>query len=125
MPSLSDGPYNLTPLGANQLFDAGSIIRSRYVSAPDNGSEITTAAIINGISVNAIDNSQLYILSTDDEYISSSALAFMQGLYPPRNAVVIDLESILGNSSLEQYPLNGYQYPNVGTVSSLDFNYIW
>jgi hypothetical protein len=120
---LSNGLLNLTPLGANQLFEAGSIIRNRYISALANDSEITSSAPILGISVNSIDNSQLYILSTDDEYISSSALAFMQGLYPP--ATVIDEESILGNSSVDQYPLNGYQYPNLGTVSTLDLNYVW
>jgi hypothetical protein len=120
---LSNGPLNLTPLGANQLLGAGSIIRSRYISAIGNDSEITTPAPILGISVNSIDNSQLYILSTDDEYISSSALAFMQGLYPP--ATVIDQESILGNGTVDQYPLNGYQYPNLGTVSTLDLNYVW
>lgn len=125
IPSLTSGPYNLTPLGANQLLDAGSLIRSRYISAPSNGSQLTTAEPINGISVNDIDNSQLYSLSTDDEFISSSAMAFFQGLYPPRGIPVFDNESTLSNGSVDSFPLDGYQYPNIGTVSSLDFNYIW
>lgn len=24
-----------------------------------------------------------------------------------------------------RFPLNGYQYPNIGTVSLYDFNYVW
>jgi hypothetical protein len=31
----------------------------------------------------------------------------------------------MSDSTLEQYPLGGYQYPNVQSVSSLDFNYVW
>lgn len=30
-----------------------------------------------------IDNNQMYVLGTDDNYVSASAMAFMQGLYPP------------------------------------------
>ncbi|KAF4633022.1 hypothetical protein G7Y89_g5097 [Cudoniella acicularis] len=125
IPSLHDGPYNLTPLGANQLLNAGQVIRDRYISAPVNGSEITIAMPINGLSSDEIDNSQMEVLSTNDEYISGSALAFMQGLYPPRNTIVLDEESELGNGTLEQFPLNGYQYPNIETLSTVDYNYIW
>jgi hypothetical protein len=78
-PTLNNGPYNLSPLGASQLYLAGQAIRERYISPPNNGSVITDPAPINGISKDAIDNSQLDILSTDDEFISASGLAFMQG----------------------------------------------
>lgn len=126
-PSLTNpyGPYNLSPLGANQLLAAGSLIRSRNIAPPANGSQLTAAAVISGLSVNAIDNSQLNALSTDDEYSSSSAVAFFQGLYPPRGYPIIDPQDTLANGSIEGFPLDGYQYPNIGTVSSLDFNYIW
>lgn len=124
-PALFPGPYDLTPLGANQLFQAGELIRDRYISTPANGSNVTEAANINGISVNAIDNSQLLVLSTDDTWVSASAMAFMQALYPPRDTLVVDLESMLGNTTLEQYPLDGYQYPNIETLSVLDFNRLW
>ena len=77
-PEFNNGPYNLSPLGASQLYLAGQAVRERYVSPPDNASLIT-AAPINGISEYAIDNAQLEILSTDDEFISTSGLAFMQG----------------------------------------------
>jgi hypothetical protein len=123
-PAITNGPYNLSPLGANQLLLAGSLVRSRYVDPPSVESPLYTSAPVEGISVQAIDNAQLYVLSTEDEFISGSALAFMQGLYPPR-ALVIDAEAILSNSTVEVHPLNGYQYPNINTVGDLDFNYIW
>jgi hypothetical protein len=64
-------------------------------------------------------------MATDDPWISASAMAFMQALYPPQNAIVLNLESMLANSSLAEYPLNGYQYPNIETLSLLDFNHVW
>jgi hypothetical protein len=127
IPYLNRGPYNLTPLGANQLLEAGSVVRDRYLSPPVNGSQLTEGFPINGLNVNDIENTQLYIASQNDEYVSSSAMAFMQGLYPPRSSgtLTVDEESIMGNGSLIQYPLSGYQYPNIETLGSLDFNSIW
>ncbi|TVY83049.1 hypothetical protein LSUE1_G004570, partial [Lachnellula suecica] len=125
IPVLHDGPYNLTPLGANQLLLAGQTLRDRYLSASPNNTEITLSFPINGLSVNAIDNSQMDVSGMTDEYVTASALAFMQGLYPPRDAVIVDGESIMGNGSLEQFPLDGYQYPNIASMSALDYNYIW
>ncbi len=124
-PSLTNGPYNLSPLGANQMLQAGSFLRNRNINPPANGSELSAPAPINGISVQSIDNSQLYVLSTDDEFISGSALAFMQGLYPPTGYPIIDEQDILANGTNLGFPLDGYQYPNVGTVSEYDYNYIW
>lgn len=126
IPFFHQSPYNLTPLGANQLLQAGEAVRSRYISSPGNGSQAAEAPI-NGISMNKIENTQLDILSTSDEYVSASALAFMQGLYPPRSTsnAVVDEESLMGSGSLLQFPLSGYQYPNLATLSDLDFNYIW
>jgi len=124
-PALFPGPYDLTPLGANQVYESGQTLRHRYISGPSNGTSLTTPSPIHDISLNAIDNSQMTILATDDAWVSASALAFMQAFYPPRNNIVIDLESMLGNSSLALYPLDGYQYPNIETLSTLDFNRIW
>jgi hypothetical protein len=128
IPYLSKGPYNLTPLGATQLQSAGSVFRDRYLSPPVNGSQLTIGTPINGLNVNDIENTQLYIASLNDEHISASAMAFMQGVYPPRGesgSLSMDEESLLGNSSLVQFPLNGYQYPNIETLGSLDYNSIW
>jgi len=124
-PALAYNGYHLSPLGANQLLGAGSVVRDRYVSPPLNETDLTEAAPINGLSVSSIQNTQLDIMSTDDEYVVASAMAFMQGLYPPLQEFILDAETLLSNSSYVQYPLDGYQYPNVETVNSLDFNYIW
>jgi hypothetical protein len=127
-PFLSRGSHHLTPLGATQLHDAGSAIRSRYVSKPENSSSITEFMPIKGISRDTIQNSQLDVLALDDEYQAASALAFMQGLYPPRRLElpIEDEENTYApGDSLIQYPLDGYQYPNIETVSELDLSYIW
>lgn len=99
VPDLYPAPYYLTPHGANQLVNAGQTVRETYISPPKNGS---ASAIINGISPNAIDNSQLYILGTDDIVISQSMQAFMQGLYPPRAGTTFDQYDEMSDSSLEQ-----------------------
>ncbi len=53
--------------------------------------------MVSGMSTGAIDNSQIYILSTDDSFLSASALACLQGMYPP--FFEIDDESVLANGS--------------------------
>jgi hypothetical protein len=123
VPFLEEGPYDLTPLGANQMLQSGQLVRSRYIDPPSNGSQLTLGMPINGIYPIALDNTQFSILSTDDQYISTSAMAFMQGLYPP--AFILDAESEMGNGTVEQYPLGGYKYPNVQTFGTNDYNYIW
>jgi len=127
IPVLHDGPYNLTPLGANQLLSAGQTIRNRYVAAASNSSQITVSLPINGLNSSVLINSQMEVMGMTDEYVTASALAFMQGLYPPRALVapVINSQTKLSNGSWQQAPLNGYQYPNIESMSSLDFNYIW
>ncbi|KAI1488925.1 histidine phosphatase superfamily [Biscogniauxia mediterranea] len=72
---------------------------------------------------NAIDNSQLSIYSTTDDVVTGSALAFLQGLYPP--VAGSSNASTLANGTTIEYPLSGYQYPNVQTLSGLDPNSIW
>jgi hypothetical protein len=122
-PDIADAFPNLTPLGAQQAVSAGSAIRTRYIQGP--GNNVTNSYPIPGISANQIDNTQLYLLSADDDYIAGAAQAFMQGLYPPLGVTYINEEAILANGSLVQYPLGGYQYPTIDTISPLDFNYVW
>jgi hypothetical protein len=117
------GSYDLTPWGAHTLGDAGSAIRDRYLHPPTNTTE--TYAPIYGLSTDDIDNTQLTITSTDDEFVTASALSFMAALYPPMHYLVWGQEYHLSNGTYIEYPLDGYQYPNIETVSYLDFNYIW
>lgn len=79
-PMITDTTYNLSPLGALQLQSAGSLVRDRYISGNNSGA--TVSLPITGLSQNTIDNRQLNIVSTTDEYVSAGATAFMQGLYP-------------------------------------------
>lgn len=122
-PEIADAFPYLTPLGAQQALAAGSAIRTRYIEGP--GTNATNSYPIPGLSVNIVDNTQLYLLARDDDYIAGSAQAFMQGVYPPLGPAYVDEESILSNGTLIQYPLGGYQYPTIHAISPLDFNYVW
>jgi hypothetical protein len=123
-PNIADAFPNLTPLGAQQAVSAGSAIRTRYL-LEGPGDNVTPSYPISGISTDKIVNTQLYLLAADDDYIAASAQAFMQGLYPPVGDPIVNQEAILANGSLIQYPLGGYQYATIDTISPLDFNYVW
>jgi hypothetical protein len=120
----------LTPAGAQQLWSQGSAFRSRYLSGgfvlSENETRVTNRAPINDIERNAIDNWQLSILSNTDDYVTQGALAFMQGLYPPLKSAFPDNVGGLNISlwaptgAFVDYPMNGYQYPAIETLSVLE-----
>ncbi|OIW27189.1 phosphoglycerate mutase-like protein, partial [Coniochaeta ligniaria NRRL 30616] len=124
---------SLTPVGAQQMFAQGSMFRARYIvdgNYTDEESSVTTHATIQGMEPLAIDSDQTSAISTNDRYISTSAIAFMQGLYPPVDLAVANSAgglraAALANGSLVDYPLNGYQYPDIDTLSTLDPDFIW
>ncbi|KAI1409989.1 phosphoglycerate mutase-like protein [Hypoxylon sp. FL1857] len=126
-------PPSLTPLGAQQLYSQGSLFRARYLSnssLSDEDNAITTNAPIVGIERLALDNSQLSIYSTADDYVVGGALAFLQGLYPPVSRTFAysnggENASTLANGTMIDYPLNGYQYPNIQSLPSTDLNSVW
>lgn len=132
---LQGNPYPaLTPLGANQLYSQGSIFRARYIDNSTVGND--TAAVtdylpIVDIEPKAIDNTQLSILSTNEQYVISGALAFMQGLYPPKNqsfaagAGGIGAAQLANASTALDFPLDGYQYPRVQSFSVQDPSSTW
>jgi len=120
---------SLTPVGAQQMFSQGQAFRARYL---DNSSlpqmqAVTDHKPVQGIQPNALDNSQLDILTSGgDNFTPASALAFMQGLYPPRNQTFDDLnEAVLANHTMVDFPLDGYQYPSIQAVSLLDPTSTW
>jgi hypothetical protein len=131
---LVNGNSALTPVGAQQMYEQGSVFRARYIGAnststPDENA-ITTSAPIVGLQRNAIDNSQLTILTTTDAYTAASALAFMQGLYPPMNQSFAPgaggLESaVLADGTMVNFPLDGYQYAVMETATTQSPDMVW
>lgn len=132
-PLLGQTTASLTPYGAQQLHSQGELFKARYLA---NGSLSTTDKIVTasmpivGIERRALDNDQLSIMSSTDDYVTGSALAFMQGLYPPITQAFASGNggmnaSVLANGSLINFPLDGYQYPNIQSLSILDQNSIW
>ena len=122
--------FTLTPLGAQQLYGAGSTFRERYVSSSQLPfSEYTVNTVINGISEFQLDDDEVTIESTTDQYIVASAQAFMQGLYPPlqvsSNDTFVTSQSSLANGSNIIAPLDGYQYPLIYTASNNDDESVW
>lgn len=126
----------LTTYGAQQMFAQGQFFRDRYLSgssssADDNGNAADSFPIA-GLSRRALDNSQLDIMTNTDSFNVASAMAFMQGLYPPAPGAFVENDggrnaSTLANGSLVDFPLDGYQYPNIQATSSLDersFQYV-
>ncbi|KAL2139562.1 hypothetical protein VTI28DRAFT_5043 [Corynascus sepedonium] len=116
----------LTPLGAKQMYDQGAAFRDRYVRPSRYDEYVGTV----GIEAKHINNAQLHVESSTDRYSSASALAFVQGLYPPVPHVTCDSNipsyQWLSNGSLLNYPLFGYQYPNVRTLApGRDPDSIW
>ncbi|MCJ1473294.1 hypothetical protein MMC13_001945 [Lambiella insularis] len=126
IPLISEDLTTLTPLGAQQLFEAGAFFRDRYIAPTTFGDYI-----INGISTYSIDNTQIFSISTQDEYVLASAQAFIQGLYPPLNNSfssedpLITSLSLLANGSNIAFPLGGYQYPFLYSFSPNDPYNIW
>lgn len=131
-PLLGHTPPALTPLGAQQMFSQGTTLRSRYLARSidaDGASEAGRAPIV-GIEANALDNTQLSIMTNTDSFMVTSAVAFLQGLYPPiSQAFAVGTGGMdaaeLANGSIVNYPLGGYQYPSIKTASVLDFESIW
>jgi hypothetical protein len=125
-------PPSLTPLGAQQLHAQGSMFRARYLnsSLTDSENAVTIHVGIEGIEKNAIDNSQLYLLAAYNSYTSAGAQAFMQGLYPPiaqafPNGTGGIQAAELADGSVVNYPLGGYQYPNINVASTVDSDSVW
>lgn len=122
---------SLTPFGAQQMFAQGSAFRARYLVDDNTTDEsVATSALIQAIEPLALDNSQTSAISTNDSYISTGAIAFMQGLYLPANLNVAQSAgglqaAVLANGSIIEAPLNGYQYPSIETLSTLDPDFIW
>ncbi|KAF1994598.1 phosphoglycerate mutase-like protein [Amniculicola lignicola CBS 123094] len=119
-PLIAGSPPVLSALGAQQMHTLGQHFRGRYVSE-SGGSSGLGQQLIATLSPDLLNNEQLRIESLDAPYLVASAQAFMQGLYPPyslnttRNGPVADATGILANGSAIDFPLDGYQYPQIYT----------
>jgi hypothetical protein len=116
----------LTPLGATQMYDRGTAFRDRYLRPSRHDRHVG----IVGITSKTIDSSQLQVESSTDRCSSASAIAFMQGLYPPFPHVSCDSDvpscNWMSNGSVLNYPMGGYQYPNIRTIApDRDPDSIW
>jgi hypothetical protein len=122
---------SLTPLGARQMFDQGSMFRARYIpnaQLPDDDNANMTQAPIENLSVDALDNTEMSVIASDDVYVSTSALALLQGLYPPASHAYATggiKAADLANDTLLDWPLQEYQYPAMEVLSVLDPNSVW
>lgn len=119
----------LTPQGAHQMREQGSVFRSRYLSGsgdlgrPNN---VTDRRPIWGIEQDAIDNVQLSLYSLTDDSVFAGAIAFMQGLYPPNLDAFpsshggANMSVDVADDTNTTYPAGGYQYPVINSLSVFD-----
>jgi hypothetical protein len=107
----------------------GTAFRNRYLVNRNSTtfSNTTGNTKLQGIATDAIDNDQLTVLSQTDEWVSGSAMAFLQGLYPPNPKAFNNLAGgrqvaldLFASPDPIGYPLGGYQYPNIETLSLSD-----
>ncbi|KAH7320888.1 histidine phosphatase superfamily [Stachybotrys elegans] len=130
-PTIGDLDTILTPEGAQQMSRQGEAFRNRYLftnGASGNSSTTDEHAPIIGLSSGSIVNDQLAVVSQARSWVVGSATAFLQSLYPPTESeynVLAGGSDLANNFALNSsarldYPLNGYQYPNILTLSSRD-----
>ncbi|KAJ5127781.1 Histidine phosphatase superfamily clade-2 [Penicillium atrosanguineum] len=115
--TVSPGSKVLTDFGANQLQAAGSSFRDRYVPNFDGNSSETAIMYLTPGFLNAKD---VNVFSMADQYVSASAQAFMQGLYPPLGDSNISSSDSTGNATIDMAPLDGYQYAHIVTLGESD-----
>jgi prostatic aicd phosphatase len=107
-------PTALTVVGQNQLFNSGEFWHSRYLNS-------SSSSQISGISPDSYDPSQLYASAPDEPVLVTSGQAFLQGLYPPDEAV----STKLANGTTIEAPLGGYQYAPIHTVDDQSAQALW
>ncbi|KAI0526127.1 putative histidine acid phosphatase [Xylaria bambusicola] len=102
-------PTNLTSLGAEQVYASGSWYRSQYVA-----SDAETPLL--SLSSNIVNLEQMAVTAPPmDNVLQNSAMAFLQGLYPPAGDFSTQE---LRNDTEVTAPLGGYQYIPVNVVST-------
>ncbi|EEA28432.1 hypothetical protein TMatcc_003238 [Talaromyces marneffei ATCC 18224] len=121
-PAVSSEPQTLTPLGARNLYNVGSNFRDRYIIGGSIRAQNTWVRDFNQHKLNL---EQVRVYSTSEQFNEASALAFMQGFYPPtgnkdQSYTYLDDTYILSNGTIVGSPLNDYQYPRIYASSLAD-----
>lgn len=97
-----------TPLGAAESHQLGSFLRSVYLTS-------SSPSYIPGIKSDIVDTHELHVHAKaggEGPVIFDSAIALLQGLYPPNQKNKITL----ANETTITAPLGGYQYVPIETV---------
>ncbi|KAF2833007.1 phosphoglycerate mutase-like protein [Ophiobolus disseminans] len=127
-PTIQPGPSVLTALGAQQMYKLGQNFRTRYIAGNADAGLLGVQRIA-GMSQNLVNNDQILVQTLDQQHLVSSAQAFMQGLYPPRNTINslgssngtgASTGGLLANGTAIDFPLGGYQYANIQSSGQLD-----
>ena len=123
IPLLSPNYSTITSLGAQQMHNAGSLFRNRYISPSKDSPNLT----INGISQEQIDNTETYAYTLDTIYVDQSAQAFMAGLYPPLSnsnnltSIMAARSQTMAENTTIPWPNNGMQYPLIYSTGANDY----
>ncbi|KAA8642854.1 hypothetical protein EYZ11_008002 [Aspergillus tanneri] len=102
------GHTQLTDLGYSEVYQTGSYYHDRYIDA-------SSSLHIEGISDEVVKLSQIDAATPSDNVLQSSALGFLQGVYPPVGSAA---NQTLGNGTTVKAPLHGYQLIPLSLVSS-------
>lgn len=101
-------PYGLTTLGYSDVFTEGNYFRNRYIAS-------NAKSRIAGISADAAKLTQISAFAPLNFILHSSALGFLQGLYPP----ITTIETLRNGTKVEA-PLGGYQLIPVVTMAGAE-----
>lgn len=111
--------YQMTNLGATQVYQSGQFYRQRYVQ--DGAS-----SKVSGIAADRADIRQVWASAPDQAVLYQTATNFLQGLYPPLGDVDEQLATeTLTNGTVITDPLNGYQFILVHGEGETDPDTIW
>jgi hypothetical protein len=103
-------------------------LRGRYIGAGNTNTPADQQIL--GLSAFAIDNDEINIYTDSASYSTASAEAFFQAFYPPYSPLnitgaAVDPTLLTANQTYVEFPLNGYQYPDIQSFSQTDPNGIW
>ncbi|KAH6612818.1 histidine phosphatase superfamily [Chaetomium sp. MPI-SDFR-AT-0129] len=113
------GPTSLTPVGASEVFEAGTFTRARYLSS-------SSPHHIRGMSEAQYVSSQVYASAPDEPVLFQTATSFLQALYPPLGQSFTATQADkLANGSSVPSPLNGYQYVMLHGINADSPETVW